>query len=76
MERLGGSVLSLAQMSSTSVSKGESLSDTVRTMECYSDLVVLRHPEKGVMSQLKGESGSGTVAPLREHRRRVEGMAA
>lgn len=41
-------------MASTSVSKGESLADTIKTMECYSDLVVLRHPEKGVMHTLKG----------------------
>ena len=41
-------------MATSSVSKGESLADTIRTMECYSDLVVLRHPEKGVMNSLRG----------------------
>lgn len=40
-------------MASTSVSKGESLADTLRTMECYADAIVLRHPEKGIMNSLK-----------------------
>jgi len=46
VQRLGGTVIPLNQITS-SVVKGESLEDTVRTMECYSDVIVLRHPEKG-----------------------------
>lgn len=46
MQRLGGSVINVNQEFS-SVQKGESLEDTIRTMECYSDVLVLRHPEKG-----------------------------
>ena len=47
MERLGGSVIPINQMTFSSVSKGESLPDTVRTLECYADVIVLRHPEVG-----------------------------
>jgi aspartate carbamoyltransferase catalytic subunit len=47
MERLGGSVISINEVIFSSVSKGESLPDTVRTLECYADVVVLRHPEVG-----------------------------
>jgi aspartate carbamoyltransferase catalytic subunit len=47
MERLGGSVIPINEVKYSSVSKGESLPDTVRTLECYSDVIVLRHPETG-----------------------------
>lgn len=47
MERLGGSVIPINEVRYSSVSKGESLPDTVRTLECYSDVIVLRHPETG-----------------------------
>ena len=47
MERLGGSVIPINEVHFSSVSKGESLPDTVRTLECYADVIVLRHPEVG-----------------------------
>ncbi len=47
MERLGGSVIPINEVKYSSVSKGESLADTVRTLECYVDVIVLRHPEVG-----------------------------
>jgi aspartate carbamoyltransferase len=47
MERLGGSVIPINEVRYSSVSKGESLPDTVRTLECYADVLVLRHPEVG-----------------------------
>jgi aspartate carbamoyltransferase catalytic subunit len=47
MERLGGSVIPINNVSYSSVTKGESLPDTVRTLEAYSDVIVLRHPEVG-----------------------------
>ena len=48
MERLGGSVIPITQgVQFSSVSKGESLHDTIRTLEQYSDVIVLRHPETG-----------------------------
>lgn len=47
MLRLGGQVIPINNVQYSSVSKGESLPDTVRTLECYSDIIVLRHPEMG-----------------------------
>ncbi|MGH2542771.1 MAG: aspartate carbamoyltransferase [Ardenticatenaceae bacterium] len=48
MERLGGSVIPITQgVQFSSVSKGESLGDTVRTLAQYADAIVLRHPEIG-----------------------------
>ncbi len=47
MQRLGGSVIPINDVTYSSVSKGETLEDTVRTLEQYADVVVLRHPEKG-----------------------------
>ncbi|KZT38386.1 carbamoyl-phosphate synth [Sistotremastrum suecicum HHB10207 ss-3] len=46
MKRLGGEVVSVSATHS-SVQKGESLADTVRTLGCYGDAIVLRHPEIG-----------------------------
>ena len=47
MERLGGSVIAINEVKYSSVAKGESLPDTVRTLESYADVTVLRHPEIG-----------------------------
>ncbi len=47
MERLGGSVIPINEVKYSSVSKGESLPDTIRTLEAYVDVIVLRHPEIG-----------------------------
>ncbi len=47
MHRLGGSVISSADMHASSAAKGESLADTVRVVGSYADLIVLRHPREG-----------------------------
>ena len=48
MERLGGGIIPITQgVQFSSVSKGESLPDTIRTLEQYADVIVLRHPEIG-----------------------------
>ncbi len=47
MERLGGNVIPISEVRYSSVAKGESLPDTVRTLECYADVIVIRHPEVG-----------------------------
>lgn len=47
VQRLGGSVLQINNVTFSSVSKGEVLEDTIRTMESYADAIVLRHPEEG-----------------------------
>ena len=51
MERLGGSVIAINEVRYSSVSKGESLPDTIRTLECYADAIVLRHPQAGAAAQ-------------------------
>jgi len=47
MYRLGGNVIGFSGTESTSVSKGESLADTIRTVACYSDIIAIRHPNEG-----------------------------
>ncbi len=47
MLRLGGSVLGFSNPSSTSLSKGETLADTIRMFDSYSDVIVIRHPYEG-----------------------------
>ncbi|MFW6248930.1 MAG: aspartate carbamoyltransferase [Bacteroidota bacterium] len=47
MMRLGGQVIGFSEASSSSVSKGESIADTIRTVACYADIVVMRHPKEG-----------------------------
>ncbi|HOJ16601.1 MAG TPA: aspartate carbamoyltransferase [Caldisericia bacterium] len=47
MIRLGGSVIGFSGIESSSVSKGESLSDTIRTVASYSDIIAIRHPSEG-----------------------------
>ena len=47
MMELGGSVLGFSEASSSSASKGESVSDTVRTVGCYADIIAMRHPKEG-----------------------------
>lgn len=46
-KKIGADVLSINNVKYSSVSKGETLEDTIRTLSCYSDLIVLRHPEIG-----------------------------
>ena len=47
MKRLGGNVINLGALASSSVSKGETLYDTMRMVDGYCDLAVLRHPRQG-----------------------------
>ncbi len=47
MKRLGGDTVDMGGVESSSVSKGESLADTVRVVEGYADALVLRHPSEG-----------------------------
>ena len=47
MLELGGSVLGFSEAQSSSASKGESVSDTVRTVGCYADIIAMRHPKEG-----------------------------
>ena len=47
ISRLGGKIIGFTDASSSSVSKGETLNDTIRTVSNYSDLIVMRHPIEG-----------------------------
>jgi len=47
MNKLGGRVISVAQAKTSSAAKGETLADTVKTVEQYSDVIVMRHPNEG-----------------------------
>ena len=47
VNRLGGKIIGFTDASSSSVKKGESLKDTILTVSCYSDLIVMRHPLEG-----------------------------
>ena len=58
MVKLGGGVIPINDVSFSSVSKGETLEDTVRVMSSYSDVIVLRHPQVG--SSRRAASVAGT----------------
>ena len=47
MLELGGSVLGFSAANNSSAAKGESVSDTVRTVGCYADIIAMRHPKEG-----------------------------
>jgi aspartate carbamoyltransferase catalytic subunit len=47
MHRLGGAVVGFAEAGSTSAKKGESLADTIRTVDQYVDIIAMRHPQIG-----------------------------
>ena len=47
MMELGGNVIGFSSASSSSTSKGESVSDTIRVVGCYSDIIAMRHPKEG-----------------------------
>jgi len=48
MLRLGGKVIGFTSRDVSSVKKGESIADTIRTVENYSDIIIIRHPLEGV----------------------------
>lgn len=47
MLALGGDVIGFSEASSSSVAKGESVADTARTVECFADIIAMRHPKEG-----------------------------
>ena len=47
MLHLGGQVLGFSSAASSSASKGESVSDTIRMISCYADICAMRHPKEG-----------------------------
>jgi aspartate carbamoyltransferase catalytic subunit len=57
MLRLGGRVISVAEAKSSSAAKGESLHDTIKTVEGYADVMVLRHPQIGAAAEAARATG-------------------
>lgn len=57
---LGGNVIGFSSAMNSSTSKGETVSDTVRTVGCYSDIIAMRHPKEGA-PMLVSESSSVPV---------------
>ncbi len=55
MLELGGSVLGFSDAQSSSTVKGESLSDTMKVVECFADIAAVRHPKEGA-ALVAGES--------------------
>ncbi len=47
MHELGGNVIGFSDAQNSSASKGESVSDTVRVVSCYADIIAMRHPKEG-----------------------------
>lgn len=47
MYELGGNVIGFSEAASSSASKGESVADTIRMINCYADIVAMRHPKEG-----------------------------
>ena len=47
MYELGGNVIGFSEANSSSAAKGESVADTVKTVECYADIIAMRHPKEG-----------------------------
>ena len=47
MYELGGNVLTMADASSSSAAKGESVADTAKMISCYADIIAMRHPKEG-----------------------------
>src|SRR5438874_3150015 len=60
MASLGGSSIGIADLKSSSVEKGESLADTIRIIDLYSDVIVLRHPLDG-SSRFAGELSKNPI---------------
>ena len=57
MYNLGGNVLGFSDAANSSASKGESVSDTIRTVSCYADICAMRHPKEGAPMVAASKSG-------------------
>ncbi|MCL2225037.1 MAG: aspartate carbamoyltransferase [Defluviitaleaceae bacterium] len=57
MLRLGGQVIGFSEPGSSSVSKGESIADTIHTIASYADIAVMRHPKEGAALVAARRSG-------------------
>jgi aspartate carbamoyltransferase catalytic subunit len=61
MHRLGGGVITITGQEGTSLIKGETLADTIRMAECYSDIIAMRHPKEGSARLAAGFSAKPVI---------------
>ena len=61
MLNLGGQVLGFSDAASSSATKGESVSDTIRIISCYADICAMRHPKEGAPMVAASRSGSPVI---------------
>jgi len=52
MQRIGGGIIPLSGMGSTSAAKGETLEDTAKVFSCYADILIMRHQDKGSVNRV------------------------
>ena len=57
MHRLGGRVISVAEMGNTSLAKGESIADMARVVGSYADIIIIRHPWEGAAKVVSDYAG-------------------
>lgn len=57
MLELGGTILGFSEAASSSATKGESVSDTIKVVSCYADIIAMRHPKEGapLVASLKSD---------------------
>ena len=61
MLNLGGNIMGFSSANSSSAAKGESVSDTIRTISCYADICAMRHPKEGAPMVVKGRLDNMTI---------------
>ena len=73
MKRLGGDVVNLGDVKTSSVVKGETLFDTIQMVDGYTDIIAMRHPGKALLNTHKmrpvyPSSTAGTVPAITQHK--------
>ena len=61
MLNMGGSTMGFSDANSSSVSKGESIADTIRTVSCFADIAAIRHPKEGAAMVAKQAFNNMTI---------------
>ena len=72
MHELGGDVIGFAGADNSSASKGESVADTVRTVECYADIIAMRHPKEGAATVASQNVCTVSYTHLDVYKRQVD----
>ena len=66
MHRLGGNVITAADVGATSLSKGESIADMARVVGSYADIIVIRHPWEGAAKVVADYAGVPVINASRD----------